>query len=216
MFTSSCLFTRFRLDQTGISHSYLRNTMEVNPISRQTREEKNNQNGRVIWITGLSGSGKTTISIELEKRLFEDDILVYRLDGDIVRKGLNSDLGFSAEDRAENIRRAGEVSKLFVDATSHVIAAFISPYKKDRDRIRNFLGRGRFVEVFLDCPLSICEKRDVKGMYKKARDGEINEFTGITSPYEPPENPEIHLRTHEQSIEESVNWIVKWLKENPV
>jgi adenylylsulfate kinase len=190
--------------------------MEVNPISRQTREEKNNQNGRVVWITGLPSSGKTTISIELEKRLFESDVLVYRLDGDIVRKGLSVDLGFSAEDRTENIRRIGEVSRLFMDATFHVIVAFISPYRKDRDRIRNLIDRGRFVEVFLDCPLSICEKRDVKGMYKKARDGNIKKFTGISSPYESPENPEIHLRTHEQSIEESVNQIVKWLNENPI
>ena len=190
--------------------------MEINPVSLQHREKKINQNGRVIWITGLSGSGKTTISVELEKRLFENDILVYRLDGDIVREGLSSDLGFSAEDRTENIRRIGEVSRLFMDAALHVIVAFISPYRKDRDCVRNLLGRGRFVEVFLDCPLEICEQRDVKGMYKKAREGKIKEFTGITSPYEPPENPEIHLRTYEQDLEASVNRIVAWLKENPI
>jgi len=178
--------------------------------------EKINQNGRVIWITGLPGSGKTTISIELGKRLFENDILVYRLDGDIVRNGLSSDLGFSPEDRTENIRRIGEVSRLFMDAALHVIVAFISPYRKDRDRVRNLLEPGRFVEVFLDCPLEICEQRDVKGMYKKAREGKIKEFTGITSPYEPPENQEIHLRTHEQSVEESVSQVMTWLKENPL
>ena len=190
--------------------------MKVDQVSLQQREEKINQNGRVIWMTGFSGSGKTTISTELEKRLFGNNVLVYRLDGDTMRKGLSSDLGFSPEDRIENIRRIGEVSRLFMDAALHVLVALISPFRKDRQQVRHLLGQGRFVEVYLDCPLRVCEQRDVKGMYKKAREGKIKEFTGISSPYEPPENPEIHLRTDEQSIEESVNRVVTWLKENPV
>ena len=172
------------------------------------------QKGTIIWITGLSGSGKTTLSLELEKTLREVGKLVYVLDGDMIRLGLNSDLGFTREDRKENIRRIGEVAKLFADAGFIVIVAFISPFREDRDRVRNVVQKGRFIEVFLDCPLEVCEKRDTKGLYKKARCGETKEFTGISSPYEKPENPEIRLRTGSQSVEECIQQALKYLEDS--
>ena len=167
--------------------------------------------GKVIWLTGLSGSGKSTVSEALHKTLVENGLKAYILDGDKIRTGLCSDLGFSPEDRAENIRRIGEVSKLFCDANLITIVAFISPYNKDRDNVRKILGEGNFVEVFVDCPVEECEKRDPKGLYKKARAGEIENFTGISAPYEPPENPEVHLKTNESTPEECVEQIINYI-----
>lgn len=179
-------------------------------IDRDDREKLLNQKGFLIWFTGLSGSGKSTIANELSKKLHEKEYLTYLLDGDNLRYGLNSDLGFSNEDRIENIRRVKEVSKLFVDAGIITIATFISPFKNDRESIRNFL-KDRFIEVFVDCDLNICEIRDPKKLYKKARNGEIKNFTGIDSPYEKPENPEIILYSHKKDVNECVDCIAKYL-----
>ena len=165
----------------------------------------------VIWLTGLPCSGKTTISTELQSLLLEKSLLAHTLDGDQIRKGLNSDLGFSKEDRIENIRRIGEVAKLFADAGVIIIVAFISPFRKDRDRVRSNLQPGQFVEIYLDCPLEECEKRDYKGLYKRARSGEIQEFTGVSSPYEPPLTPEIQLKTHIRTSTECVGKIIDYL-----
>jgi len=172
-----------------------------------------NQNikGRVVWLTGLSASGKTTLSTALAKKLTEEQRVHYVLDGDKIRKGLSSDLGFSHEDRSENIRRIGEVAKLFCDAGIHCLVAFISPYRSDRDHVREILDEGQFIEVYVDCPLEECEKRDPKGLYVKARKGEIADFTGISAPYEPPEKPEIHLKTAESTVDECINEIYKIL-----
>ncbi|MGE0268292.1 MAG: adenylyl-sulfate kinase [Candidatus Omnitrophota bacterium] len=170
--------------------------------------------GVVIWLTGLSGAGKSTISESLAGKLLREGRKSYILDGDKVRKGLCSDLGFSPEDRTENIRRIGEVSKLFCDAGLITIVAFISPYISDRDKVRSILGSGEFIEVFVDCPVEECERRDPKGLYKKARKGEIKEFTGITAPYEAPANPEIHLETNVLNIEACSDKIINFLKEN--
>lgn len=170
--------------------------------------------GVVIWLTGLSGAGKSTISESLAGKLLREGRKSYILDGDKVRKGLCSDLGFSPEDRTENIRRIGEVSKLFCDAGLITIVAFISPYISDRNKVRSILGSGEFVEVFVDCPVEECERRDPKGLYKKARKGEIKEFTGITAPYEAPDDPEIHLETNVLNIEACSDKIINFLKEN--
>ena len=175
------------------------------------RECKYLQKGTVLWLTGLSGAGKTTLANRLERVLVDQNKLAYMLDGDEVRRGLNSDLGFSAEDRCENIRRIGEVARLFADASFLVIVAFISPFKKDRDSIRKALSPGRFIEVFVDCSLKVCEKRDVKGLYKKARSGQIEDFTGISAPYEPPVFPEIHLRTDQKNVDECIDEILTYL-----
>ena len=184
-------------------------------IKREDRELKNKHNGVILWLTGLSGSGKTTLAIELEKYLFENGKHCYRLDGDNIRHGLNSDLGFSPEDRDENIRRIGEVAKLFADAGFIVITSFISPYKKDRDRVRNSAQKPEdFVEVFLNCTVEECERRDPKGLYKKARAGQIPEFTGISAPYEAPDNPEIILSTDKETISESLEKVISFLIEN--
>ncbi len=185
-------------------------------ISKQDRELRNDHKGVVIWLTGLSGSGKSTIAVKLQALLFEKGCHVYILDGDNVRHGLNSNLGFSPEDRSENIRRIGEVAKLFADAGTIVITSFISPYKKGRDEARFLLSQGDFIEVFLDTPVNVCEHRDPKGLYKKARKGIIKEFTGISAPYERPENPEITLNTEELTVEESANQIIKYLKNNEI
>jgi len=184
----------------------------IKSIELPERERKFNQSGTIIWFTGLSGSGKSTLSNQLEKRLFDNNIQVYVLDGDRVRQGLCDDLGFSEEDRCENIRRIGEVAKLFADAAFIVIVAFISPFRKDRDRIRETMKEDRFIEVFVDCPLNVCVERDTKGLYKKAMDHEINNFTGISSPYEPPESPEIHLHTSTESVDECLDKMVDYLK----
>jgi len=171
----------------------------------------------VIWFTGLSGSGKSTIASELEyilNKLFKAH--TYILDGDNIRKGLNRDLGFSKEDRKENIRRIAEVAKLFVDAGLIVITAFISPFREDRNFARSLVEKDEFIEVFVDCPLEICEKRDPKGLYEKTRKGIIKNFTGIDSPYEEPENAEVHLKTHIEDISTCVYKIIKLLIEKSI
>jgi len=185
-------------------------------IMKEDREKRNGHRAVVIWLTGLSGSGKSTIATELQRKLFDAGCNVYILDGDNIRHGLNSDLGFSPEDREENIRRIGEVAKLFADAGFIVITSFISPYKKDRQRARNLLKEGEFIEVYVKAPLEICEKRDVKGLYKKARLGEIKEFTGISAPYEEPDNPEIVIETDRLDVNESVKKIIDYLKANMI
>jgi adenylylsulfate kinase len=182
-------------------------------VNRDQREARFQQKGTIVWLTGLSGAGKTTVSIALENALFEQKTLVTILDGDVVRSGLNQDLGFSAEDRKENIRRIGEVAKLLANQAFVVIVAFISPFRDDRDWVRHSMDDGRFIEVFVDCPLTVCEERDTKGLYKKARKGEINDFTGISSPYEPPLSPEIHIKTSENSVEDCVGQIIHSLEQ---
>ena len=186
-------------------------------ISREEREKIKNHLGYCLWFTGLSASGKSTIANILEKRLVESDNHTYLLDGDNIRHRLNKDLGFSDEDREENIRRIGEVANLFVDAGLGVLTAFISPFRKDRDLVRDLLPEGRFIEIFVDCDLEVCEQRDPKGLYKKARNNEIKEFTGISSPYEPPENPELILKNNvEADIEKNVEIILDYLKKNKI
>ncbi len=180
-------------------------------VNCDQREARFQQKGTIVWLTGLSGAGKTTVSIALENALFEQKALVTILDGDVVRSGLNQDLGFSAEDRKENIRRIGEVAKLLANQAFVVIVAFISPFREDRDWVRQSMDDGRFIEVFVDCPLAVCEERDTKGLYKKARKGEINDFTGISSPYEPPVSPEIHIKTSEHSVEDCTGQIIQYL-----
>ena len=182
-------------------------------VKRSDREKIKNQKGCVIWLTGLSGSGKSTIANELEYELNKMKYHTYLLDGDNIRKGLNSDLGFSEKDRNENIRRISEVAKLFVDAGIITITAFISPFMKDREKAKDIIGRKNFIEVFVDTPIEECIKRDPKGLYKKALEGEIKEFTGITSPYERPLNPDIYIDTLKQNLNESVKIIIKFLQE---
>jgi adenylylsulfate kinase len=172
------------------------------------------QRGCTIWLTGLSGSGKSTIAVAAEKVLNEMGRLTYILDGDNIRHGLNSNLGFSPDDRTENIRRIGEVSKLFTDAGLIVFSSFISPYRADRDAVREIMGEGDFVEAWVQATVETCEGRDVKGLYKKARAGEIPEFTGISAPYEEPNKAELLLDTNTQTVDESVAQIVEYLKTN--
>jgi len=181
-------------------------------VSREDREQLLRQRGVVLWFTGLPGSGKSTIANEVAHMLHRRGHLTYVLDGDNIRHGLNKDLGFSPEDREENIRRIGEVANLFADAGVITMTAFISPYRRDRERVRRLLGDGRFIEIYVNCPLEVCERRDPKGMYAKARRGEIPEFTGISAPYEPPENPEIELRTDSMSVEECAERVVEYLE----
>jgi adenylylsulfate kinase len=185
-------------------------------IDRSKRETLLDQKGVCLWFTGLSGSGKSTLAAAVEKELYERGHFCYVLDGDNVRHGLNGDLGFSDEDRKENIRRIGEVSKLFVDAGLITLTAFISPFKTDRQAIRDKLETDQFIEVFVDCPLDICEQRDVKGLYAKARKREITAFTGISSPYEAPEHPEIVVNTGEQNLETSTKIVIDYLINNHV
>lgn len=184
-------------------------------ISRENRNELMGQKGATLWFTGLSGSGKSTIAVALESALYEHGKLSYRLDGDNVRLGINKNLGFSAEDRTENIRRIGEIAKLFVDSSVFALSSFISPYRADRNNVRKLHDESGFdfIEVFVDCPLAEAERRDPKGLYKKARAGEIKNFTGIDDPYEAPENPEIHLRTDQMTVEEEVSMIINYLVE---
>ncbi|MCK5852571.1 adenylyl-sulfate kinase [bacterium] len=180
-------------------------------VKQPDREKKNGHKGLIIWFTGLSGSGKSTLAIEVERQLFERGCNTYTLDGDNVRHGLNKNLDFSPEGRVENIRRIGEVAKLFADAGVIVCTAFISPYKRDRDSVRQLIAEGRFVEVFIDCPLVECEKRDPKGLYKKARKGEIVDFTGVSAPYETPEKPEITIDTALETVERSAGKVLEFL-----
>jgi adenylylsulfate kinase len=181
-------------------------------ITREDRQQLNGHRGCTVWLTGLSGSGKSTIAVEVEKRLLERGVRTYILDGDNVRHGLNKNLGFSPEDRTENIRRIGEVAKLFSDAGLVALTAFISPYRADRDQVRAIMQPGDFIEVFVDCPVEVCEQRDVKGLYKKARAGEIKEFTGISAPYEAPSKPEMVIETSGQSVEKSALQILAYLE----
>ena len=182
-------------------------------VKRQDRERKNYSRARVLWLTGLSGAGKSTIAQELNRRLFQKGYQAYVLDGDNVRHGLNSDLGFSPEDRKENIRRVAEVAQLFVDAGFIVITSFISPYKEDRDKARKIFPAGDFVEVYVKTGISVCEKRDPKGLYAKARQGLIPEFTGVSAPYEAPENPEILVDTENHIVTQSVDQIMQYLND---
>ncbi|MCY4046013.1 MAG: adenylyl-sulfate kinase [Cellvibrionales bacterium] len=184
-------------------------------VTRNDRANLLGQQGATLWFTGLSGSGKSTVAVELEKALLAKGKLSYRLDGDNVRLGINKNLGFSAEDRTENIRRVGEVSKLMADSGVLVLNSFISPYIQDRDQVRSLheVANIPFIEVFVDCSLEEAEKRDPKGLYKKARAGEIKNFTGIDDPYEAPTNPEIHLHTDKMTLEEEVDAIVAALAE---
>ena len=187
-------------------------------VSRQDRNALLKQKGVTLWFTGLSGSGKSTVAVALEKALMERGHLCYRLDGDNIRMGINKNLGFSAEDRAENIRRIGEVAKLFVDTGVIVLSSFVSPYRVDRDNVRALHADSDmdFIEVYVNVPLDVAEERDPKGLYKKARAGEIKNFTGIDDPYEAPESPEIVLNSHELSLDEEVEVLVKALQERGV
>ena len=191
-------------------------TWQDGEISREDRGNILRQRGATIWFTGLSGSGKSTIAIALERALYEIGKLSYRLDGDNVRLGINKNLGFSGDDRKENIRRIGEVAKLFGDAGVIALSSFISPYKDDRDEVRELHAQAglEFIEVFVDCSLAVAEERDPKGLYKKARAGEIKNFTGIDDPYEAPANPEIHLHTDHMSIHDEVQIVLDHLEEN--
>jgi adenylylsulfate kinase len=173
------------------------------------------QKGATLWFTGLSGSGKSTVAVALEKALFKRGKLSYRLDGDNIRLGINKNLGFSAVDRTENIRRIGEIAKLFVDSGVIALSSFISPYRADRDQVRalHLESDFAFIEIFVDCALSEAENRDPKGLYKKARAGEIKNFTGIDDPYEAPNSPEIHLHTDQMSLEQEVALIMTYLEE---
>lgn len=184
-------------------------------ITRAKRERLSGHRGFTIWFTGLSASGKSTLAVAMEEALYEHCCHAYILDGDNIRHGLNNNLGFSPEDRTENIRRIAEVAKLFRDAGVISLTAFISPYRSDRGSARKLAEaeHDAFIEVFVDCPVGVCEKRDPKGMYQKARAGIIKNFTGISAPYEPPENPEIHLRTDQLTVEECTQTIMGYLIE---
>jgi len=185
-------------------------------VTREARHRQNGHKSAVVWFTGLSGSGKSTLAHAVEDRLHKMGCRTFVLDGDNVRHGLCSDLGFSNKDREENIRRVGEAAKLFLEGGVIVLTAFISPFRSDRERVRNLVLHGDFLEVYCKCALEICESRDVKGMYKKAREGKILEFTGISSPYEEPSNPELAVETGDLSIEESVSMVMTLLAERGV
>lgn len=186
------------------------------PVSRAQRETRNGHRGALLWFTGLSGSGKSTLSHAVEERLHQAGCQTMVLDGDNVRHGLCSDLGFSIEDRHENIRRIGEVAKLLVENGNIVMTAFISPFFQDREAVRALFQPGDFLEVYCDCPLEICEQRDVKGMYRRARAGEIAEFTGISSPYEAPPSPDLALPTGRMTLTESVVTVLNFLRQRGV
>ena len=187
-------------------------TWHVGEVDLAERRRAHGHGGAVLWFTGLSGSGKSTIAHRVERVLIERGAFAYVLDGDNVRHGLNSDLGFSPNEREENIRRIGEVSRLFCDAGAVVLSAFISPYQRDRDRVRAIVPDGQFMEVFVDTPLEVCESRDPKGLYKRARAGEIVGFTGLDAPYERPASPEVHLLTAEMSVDEAAAQVVGFLE----
>lgn len=182
-------------------------------VTKEDRQILKKHKSAAVWFTGLSGSGKSTLTVAVEKELHQLGVHTYRLDGDNIRFGLNKDLGFSPEDRAENIRRIGEVAKLMVDAGLITLTAFISPYQKDRDKAREIIGEAEFIEVYVKCSLETCENRDPKGLYKKARAGEIKEFTGIDAPYEEPVNPELIIDTEKLSLAESVQTVIHYLLE---
>lgn len=181
-------------------------------VAREQREALLAQKGVLIWLTGLPSSGKSTVAFTVEHTLVERGRMAYVLDGDNIRHGLNKNLGFSAEDRAENIRRIGEVGKLFADAGVITLSSFVSPYRADRDGVRELMDDGDFIEVFIDTPLEVCETRDPKGLYKKARTGEIPNFTGISDPYEPPENPELVIYTVDSTPQRATQQIIALLE----
>jgi len=177
-------------------------------VTRARREAQNAHRGAIIWFTGLSGSGKSTLAHAVEESLHQRGCRTFVLDGDNVRHGLCADLGFSAQDRQENIRRIGEMAKLFMEAGVLVLTAFISPYRADRERVRGMVKQGDFIEIYCDAPIEVCEARDVKGMYKKARAGLISEFTGISSPYEVPQNPELIVNTGQSELKVCVQQVI--------
>lgn len=191
-------------------------TWHKGAIDKGARERLLGQKGVVLWFTGLSGSGKSTLAGAVEERLFERGHLCMLLDGDNIRHGLNKNLGFSPEDREENIRRIGEVAKLFADAGTIAMTAFISPYRKDRDDARGLLAPGEFIEIYVKVALDIAEERDPKGLYKKARAGEIPEFTGISAPYEEPLQPELTIDTGRHNLEDSVDMVIRYLEDKGI
>ena len=191
-------------------------TWHHSTVTKEERQLKNRHKSCVLWFTGLSGSGKSTLANAIDHELFRLNFHSYVLDGDNIRHGLNRDLSFDAKDRKENIRRIGEVAKLFVDSGQIVSTAFISPFREDRQFVRNMFEMGEFIEIFVNCPIQVCENRDPKGLYRKARNGEIPEFTGISSPYEVPDHPEIIIETNEMTIDESVKKIMKFLKQKEI
>lgn len=180
-------------------------------VTVDDRRDLNDHNSMLLWFTGLSGSGKSTIASAVEQELYNQGVRTYTLDGDNVRKGLNKDLTFSPEDRSENIRRIAEVANLMVDAGLVVLATFVSPYKKDRGDIRNIVKDVNFVEVFINASVEECERRDVKGLYKKARTGEIKNMTGVSAPYEVPETPDIEINTEKETVEQAVKCILEYI-----
>ncbi|HLV38824.1 adenylyl-sulfate kinase [Xanthomarina sp.] len=181
-------------------------------ISKEDRQKLNNHKSLLLWFTGLSGSGKSTIANVVEQKLFALGIKTYTLDGDNIRKGINSDLSFSPADRTENIRRIAETANLMIDAGIVVLAAFVSPYKKDRENIKSVVKDVNFVEIYINTSLKECERRDVKGLYKKARAGEIKNMTGISAPYEAPENPDLEIKTENETVEDAAQRIVDYIK----
>ncbi|CAM3931836.1 adenylyl-sulfate kinase [Lederbergia lenta] len=188
-------------------------TWHDSQVTKEERQKLHEHQSAILWFTGLSASGKSTLCVEIEKKLHERGISTYILDGDNVRHGLNKGLGFSPEDRTENIRRIGEVSKLFIDAGVITLTAFISPYRKDREMVRELVNQKEFIEIYVKCNIEECVKRDPKGLYEKARNGEIKDFTGISAPYEEPINPEIVIENDKQSIEVSVDQVIRYLLE---
>lgn len=202
LWTRRCKKNR-TMNENIITHSY--------QISREDRRTANRHNSFLLWFTGLSGSGKSTIANKVEEALYNKGLKTYTLDGDNVRKGLNSDLTFAPEDRTENIRRIAETANLMIDAGLVVLAAFVSPYKKDRENIKTIVKDVNFVEVFINTSIEECERRDVKGLYKKARAGEIKDMTGLSSPYEAPTDPDIEILTEEESIDDAVKKIVDFI-----
>jgi adenylylsulfate kinase len=181
-------------------------------VTRELRELQNKHKSTVLWFTGLSGSGKSTLAHAVEEKLHQSGCRTFVLDGDNVRHGLCRDLGFEESDRRENIRRVGETAKLFIEAGIITLTAFISPFLEDRNRVRSIFQNGDFLEVYCKCPLEVCEQRDVKGLYQRARDGKVKQFTGISSPYEPPKNPELIVETDKLTLEESVIQVMGLLK----
>lgn len=185
-------------------------------VTKEDRERLHGHKGAVIWFTGLSSSGKSTIAHHLEKLLYEMNCSTYVFDGDNVRHGLSADLGFSPEDRGENIRRIGEMVKLFVDAGIVAITAFISPYRKDRERIRDLVGKDRFFEIHVDCPISVCAERDQKGIYEKAKAGIIKEFTGVSASYEPPEHPDMVIQSDKMDATSAARKVLDLMKNQKI
>ncbi len=185
-------------------------------VTRERREASNGHHSVMLWFTGLSGAGKSTLAHAVEEELYQMGCRTFTFDGDNVRHGLCSDLGFSAEDRVENIRRVGEMGKLFLEAGVIALTAFISPFRSDREKVRSLVPHGEFLEIYCHCPLEVCEERDVKGLYKRARAGEIKNFTGISSPYEEPENPELVVNTGALDLDECVASVIGLLRERGV